>query len=85
MKTIKCNPSWTACTRMLLEVVKHGDTEQARENAADEILRGMTGYDAMLAKHTDYFEMTESEVCDHVYADDGDPRCINCNAPAVTS
>ena len=20
--------------------------------------------------------------CEHVYADDGDPRCINCNAPA---
>ena len=48
MKTIKCNPSWTACTRMLLEVVKHGDSEQARENAANEILRGMGGYDALL-------------------------------------
>ncbi len=62
MKTVKCNPSWTACTRMLLEVVKHGDSEEARETAANEILRGMAGYDAMLKKHTDYFEATEIEV-----------------------
>jgi hypothetical protein len=47
---------------MLLEVVKHGDTEQAREDAANEILRGMQGYDAMLLKHTDYFENTETKV-----------------------
>lgn len=24
-----------------------------------------------------------TEPCEHVYQDDGDPRCINCNAPAV--
>ena len=62
MKVIKCNPSWTACTRMLLEVVKYGDTPEAKDAAADEILRGMTGYDGMLEKYTDYFEQTESEV-----------------------
>jgi hypothetical protein len=83
MKTVILNPSWQACGRMLLEVVEHGDTQQARDDAKAEILKGLGGYDAMLAKHTDYFE--EKEVCAHVYADDGDPRCINCNAPAVTS
>jgi len=44
---------------MLLEVVKYGDTPEAKDNAANEILRGMQGYDAMLKKHTDYFEQTE--------------------------
>ena len=64
MKVIKCNPSWTAAGRMLLEVVKYGDTPEAKDNAANEILRALGGFDAMLLKHTDYFEQTESEVPD---------------------
>jgi hypothetical protein len=41
---------------MLLEVVKYGDTPEAKDDAANEILRALSGYDAMLAKHTDYFD-----------------------------
>jgi len=55
-KTIKCNPSWEASARLLLEVVKHGDTPEAKDSAAEEIIRGMRGYDAMLRKHTNYFD-----------------------------
>jgi len=55
-KVIKCNPSWEASARILLEVVKHGDTPEAKDNAANEIIRGMRGYDGMLRKHTDYFD-----------------------------
>lgn len=54
-KTIKCNPSWEASARLLLEVVKYGDTPEAKDNAANEIIRGMRGYDGLLRKHTDYF------------------------------
>jgi hypothetical protein len=64
MRVIKCNPSWAACGRMLLEVVENGDSEAARQGAKDEIIRALKGYDAMLEKHTDYFEQTESEVPD---------------------
>ncbi len=64
MKVIKLNPSWAAAGRMLLEVVKHGDTPEAKDNAADEIMRALRGYDGMLAKHTDYFDAVESEVAD---------------------
>jgi len=46
---------------MLLEVVKHGDSDEAKQGACDEILKGLRGYDAMLAKHTDYFEEKEVE------------------------
>ena len=62
MKTVILNPSWEACGRMLLEVVKHGDSDAAKEGACDEILKGLRGYDAMLAKHTDYFEEREVEM-----------------------
>ena len=79
MKTIKCNPSWAWAGSVLLEVVENGDTEQVRADAKAQILKALKGYDAMLEKHTDYFEPTEMETCDHVYADDGDGRCINCN------
>ncbi len=54
--TVKCNPTWTGAGRMLLEVVKHGDTPQAKDDEANEILRALSGYDAMLKKHTDYFD-----------------------------
>lgn len=64
MKVIKMNPSWEAVGRMLLEVVKYGDTPEAKDDAAKEILRALKGYDGMLRKHTDYFEETESEVAD---------------------
>lgn len=63
-KAIRLNPSWKACGRMLLEVVENGDTPEARQGAKDEILRALGGYDAMLAKHTDYFEEKEIEVED---------------------
>ncbi len=55
-KTIKCNPSWEGSAQILLHVVEHGNTEQARRDAKEEILRAMRGYDAMLAEHTDYFD-----------------------------
>ncbi len=55
-RVIKMNPSWTAAGRILLECVKYGETPEAKDNAAEEILRALAGYDAMLAKHTDYFE-----------------------------
>lgn len=58
-KSIILNPSWKACGRMLLEVVENGDTPEARQGAKDEILRALGGYDAMLEKHTDYFEAKE--------------------------
>ena len=79
---VKCNPTWSWAGSVLLEVVEHGDSQQARDDAKAEIMKALRGYDGMLKKHTDYFEATEIETCDHVYADDGDPRCINCNAPA---
>lgn len=64
MKVIKMNPSWSWAGSVLLEVVKHGDTPEAKDNAADEIMKALKGYDALLRKHTDYFEETESEVPD---------------------
>ncbi len=64
MKVIRLNPSWAAAGRMLLEVVKHGDTPEAKDNAAEEIMRALRGYDVMLKKHTDYFDAVESEVAD---------------------
>jgi hypothetical protein len=59
---IKCNPTWTWAGSVLLEVVENGDSQQARDDAKAEILKALKGYDAMLAKHTDYFENTEIEV-----------------------
>lgn len=79
-KSVICNPTWTWAASVLLEVVENGDSPEARANAKQEILKAMRGYDSMLEKHTDYFE--EKEVCNHAYPDDGDPRCIHCNAPA---
>lgn len=64
MKVIKMNPSWTWAASVLLEVVENGDNEQARRDAKDEILKAMRGYDALLEKHTDYFEEKEIEVAD---------------------
>lgn len=64
MKVIRLNPSWSACGRMLLEVVEHGDSQKARDDAKAEIIRALNGYDAMLKKHTDYFDAVESEVAD---------------------
>lgn len=63
-KSIRLNPSWAACGRILLEVVKHGDSEQARADAEAEIIRALKGYDAMLEKHTDYFEPVEIDNSD---------------------
>lgn len=54
-RTIKCNPSWEASARILLMVITSSDSETARLDAQEELLRGMRGYDAMLRKHTDYF------------------------------
>jgi len=54
-KTIKCNPSWEASARILLAVITGSKSECARLDAQEELLRGMRGYDKMLAKHTDYF------------------------------
>lgn len=79
-KSIRMNPSWAWAGSVLLEVVESGDTQEARDGAKEEIMKALRGYDGMLRKHTDYFEEKEIETCDHVYADDGDPRCINCNA-----
>jgi hypothetical protein len=49
---------------VLLEVVENGDSQEARDNAKAEILKALRGYDAMLKKHTDYFDATEIEVPD---------------------
>ena len=54
--TIRLNPSWSAAGRILLECVKYGETPEAKDNAAEEIMRALAGYDAMLEKHTDYFD-----------------------------
>lgn len=56
MKTIKCNPTWEASARILLLAVVNSTSDAVRIDAEKEILRGMRGYDAMLAKHTDYFD-----------------------------
>lgn len=56
MKTVKCNPTWTWAGSVLLEVVENGDSQEARDNAKAEILKALGGYDAMLKKHTDYFD-----------------------------
>jgi len=58
-KYVTCNPTWTWAASMLLEVVEHGDSREARDNAKAEIMKAMRGYDAMLLKHTDYFEEKE--------------------------
>ena len=55
-KTIKCNPTWEASARILLAVITGSNSEAMRRDAEEELLRGMRGYDAMLAKHTDYFD-----------------------------
>jgi len=56
MKTIRCNPTWEASARILLTVIANSTSDAMRIDAEKELLRGMRGYDAMLAKHTDYFE-----------------------------
>lgn len=58
-KSVRCNPTWTWAASVLLEVVENGDSEQARRDAKDEILKAMRGYDAMLKKHTNYFDEVE--------------------------
>ena len=58
-KSVRCNPTWTWAASVLLEVVEHGDTPQARADAKAEILKAMRGYDSMLKEHTDYFDMIE--------------------------
>ena len=58
-KSIICNPTWTWAASILLEVVEHGDSQEARDNAKAEILKAMRGYDSLLEKHTDYFEEKE--------------------------
>lgn len=63
-KSIRMNPSWAWAGSVLLEVVENGDSEQARRDAKDEILKALKGYDAMLAKHTDYFDEVEIETPD---------------------
>lgn len=60
-KAIRCNPTWTWAASVLLEVVENGDNAEARREAKDEILKAMRGYDAMLEKHTDYFDDVEVE------------------------
>jgi hypothetical protein len=55
MKTIRCNPTWEASARILLAVITGSNSAVMRADAQEELLRGMRGYDAMLAKHTDYF------------------------------
>lgn len=61
MKAIRMNPSWQWAGRVLLEVVENGDTQEARDNAKAEIMKALGGYDAMLKKHTDYFDEVEVE------------------------
>ncbi len=63
-KSIRMNPSWAWAGSVLLEVVENGDSEQARADAKDEILKALRGYDAMLKKHTDYFDEIEIETAD---------------------
>ena len=46
MKEIDLTPKWAGIMRILLEVHAHGDTEEGRHSAAEEIMR--------LAKHMDY-------------------------------
>lgn len=55
-RVVKCNPTWSWAGSVLLEVVEHGDSQEARDNAKAEILKALGGYDAMLKKHTDYFD-----------------------------
>lgn len=64
MKAIRMNPSWAWAGSVLLEVVENGDNQQARDDAKAEIMKALRGYDAMLEKHTDYFEEKEIEVSD---------------------
>ena len=64
MKAIRMNPSWAWAGSVLLEVVENGDNQQARDDAKAEIMKALRGYDAMLEKHTDYFEEKEIEVAD---------------------
>lgn len=58
-KTLKCNPTWEWAGTVLIETIKAceraGNAEGAQD-AADEITRALRGYDAMLAKHTNYFD-----------------------------
>ena len=59
-RTIRLNPTWESAARILLAVVENGDSEQAKQDARDELLRMARGYDAMLREHTDYFEAKEA-------------------------
>ena len=58
-KSIRCNPTWAWAGSVLLEVVENGDNQAARDDAKAEIMKALKGYDAMLKKHTDYFDEVE--------------------------
>jgi hypothetical protein len=129
--TINLAPTWVTAVRIYCEVLQHGDSEDAKRGAVEDLLKLGRNYDTLIdaiktnidadPDSTDWrAEMIallginkvlgqdicskcdgkgtledgdicdapcdkcdgSGMACDHVYADDGDPRCINCNEVA---
>jgi hypothetical protein len=62
MKTIRLNPTWEWAAGILLAVVEHGETPEARAEAKYELMKLARNHDELLRKHTDYFEPKEVEI-----------------------
>lgn len=48
--------TWVVATRIHLECVKHGENEQTKLNADQEIMRMAEGYDKLIKSHTELVE-----------------------------